>query len=223
MAIGLLIQSKQMNIDEIQSFGFIGELSLNADIRACSGILPMTIEAKKRGITNLIVPKENVREASLVKGINIFGFEKLTEVISFLEGITPYTSLEDLKCEHVIQKPYLFDFQDVQGQDAIIEFIVATAAGGHNLIMSGAPGCGKSMIAKRIPSILPSMTERDSKKLLQMAFDRFNYSARTFHKFLKVARTFADMDGAEKLGKRHVAKALMCRDLDKEQVNIVVI
>ncbi|MFT5875193.1 MAG: magnesium chelatase family protein [Clostridium sp.] len=116
MAIGLLIQSKQISIEEIESFGFIGELSLNADIRLCSGILPMTIEAKKRGITNLIVPKENVREASLVKGINIFGFEKLTEVISFLEGITPYTSLEDLKGENVIQKPYLFDFQDVQGQ-----------------------------------------------------------------------------------------------------------
>ena len=70
-----------------------------------------------------------------------------------LEGVSTYTSLEDLKCEHVIQRPYLFDFQDVQGQDAIIEFIVATAAGGHNLIMSGAPGCGKSIIAKRLPSI----------------------------------------------------------------------
>jgi len=69
-------------VEDIQNFGFIGELSLNADIRACSGILPMAIEAKNRGITNLIVPKENIREASLVKGINIFGFEKLTEVIS---------------------------------------------------------------------------------------------------------------------------------------------
>ncbi|MGH4049896.1 MAG: YifB family Mg chelatase-like AAA ATPase [Clostridium sp.] len=162
MAIGLLIQSKQICAEDMQNFGFIGELSLNADIRACSGILPMAIEAKKRGINNLIVPKENIREASLVKGINIFGFEKLTEVISFLEGVTPYSTLEDLKCEHIIQRLYLFDFQDVQGQDAIIEFIVATAAGGHNLIMSGAPGCGKSMIAKRIPSILPSMTEREA-------------------------------------------------------------
>ena len=429
MAIGLLIQSKQINALDIQNFGFIGELSLNADIRACSGILPMTMEAKKRGITNLIVPKENIREASLVKDINVFGFEKLTEVISFFEGVTPYSLLEDLKCENVIQRSHIFDFQDVQGQDAILEFIVATAAGGHNLIMSGAPGCGKSMIAKRIPSILPSMTEKEalevtkiysvsgtlknkgiliterpfraphhnastnslvgggnnampgeislahngvlfldeiaefnkktldalrqpmednkvtisrvkytniypssfmliaamnpcpcgyygqqrchctdyevlkyrqkisgpmldridiqkhvqpvdfiklsdsskgtssselreivefarniqreryksieninsnaemtpalikefciledeSKKLLQMAFDRFKYSARTFHKFLKVARTFADMDGAENINKRHIAKALMCRDLDKEQVNMVVI
>ncbi|MCB2293921.1 hypothetical protein LGK95_10350 [Clostridium algoriphilum] len=92
MAVGLLIQSKQINVVEIENFGFTYELSLNADIRACSGILPMTIEAKKRGITNLVVPKENIREASLVKGINIFGFEKLTEVISFLEGVSPYTS-----------------------------------------------------------------------------------------------------------------------------------
>jgi magnesium chelatase family protein len=99
-----------------------------------------------------------MREASLVKGINIFGFEKLTEVISFFDGVTPYSSLED-----------------------------------------------------------------ESKKLLQMAFDRFKYSARTFHKFLKVARTFADMDGSENISKRHIAKALMCRDLDKEQVNMVVV
>lgn len=162
MAIGLLIQSKQLTFEDSESFGFIGELSLNADIRACSGILPMAIEAKNRGITNLIVPRENIREASLVKGINIFGFEKLTEVISFLEGVNPYSNLEDLKCDNVIQRPYLYDFEDVQGQDAIIEFIVATAAGGHNLIMSGAPGCGKSMIAKRIPSILTSMTEKEA-------------------------------------------------------------
>ena len=87
---------------------------------------------------------------------------KLTEVISFLEGVNVYTPLEDLNCEHVIQRPYLLDFQDVQGQDAIIEYIVATAAGGHNLIMTGAPGCGKSMIAKRIPSILPSMTQMEA-------------------------------------------------------------
>jgi len=145
MAIGLLIKSNQISVLEIQKFGFLGELSLNADIRACSGVLPMAIEAKKMGITNLIVPKENIREASLVKGINIFGFDKLTDVVSFLEGINPYSSLENLQCEHVIQRPNLLDFEDVQGQDAIIEFVVATAAGGHNLIMSGAPGCGKSM------------------------------------------------------------------------------
>ena len=162
MAIGLLIQSKQINVEEIQNFGFIGELSLNADIRPCSGILPMAIEAKSRGITSLIVPKENIMEASLVKGINIFGFDKLTDVISFLEGVTPYSDSKELKCENTLQNPYLFDFDEVQGQEAIIEFIMVAAAGGHNLLMSGAPGCGKSMIAKRIPSILPSMTEKEA-------------------------------------------------------------
>lgn len=156
MAIGLLIQSKQLNVEDIENFGFIGELSLNADITACSGILPMVIEVQNRGINNLIIPKENISEASLVKGINIFGFEKLTEVTSFFEGVNPYNCLEDLKCDHVMKRPCLYDFQDV-----IMQFIVATAAGGHNLIMSGSPGCGKSMIAKRIPSILPSMTEKE--------------------------------------------------------------
>jgi len=79
--------------------------------------------------------------------------------------------------------------------------------------------------AEMTPALIKEfcILEDESKKLLQMAFDRFNYSARTFHKFLKVARTFADMDGAENLSKRHIAKALMCRDLDKERVNMVVI
>jgi len=103
MAIGLLIQSNQIKAEDIQNFGFIGELSLNAELRACTGILPMAMEAKNKGISNLIVPRDNMQEASLVKGINIFGFEKLTDVISFLEGVSPYSSLDNLKVDHIIQ------------------------------------------------------------------------------------------------------------------------
>ena len=122
--------------------------------------------AKKRGITNLVVPKENIREASLVKGINIFGFEDFIQLSDNSKGIS---SIE--------------------------------------------PN------AEMTPALIKEfcLLEEESKRLLQMAFDRFNYNVRIFHKFLKVARTCADMDGAEKLSKRHIVKALMCRGLEKER------
>lgn len=163
MAIGILLQTKQIAVSEINNFAFIGELSLNAELRPCSGILPMAIEAKKRGINNLIVPKDNLEEASLVSGINVFAFETLNEVVKFLEDNSTYNKpLSEYKNKHKISREYLLDFEDVQGQDSLIDYIVVAAAGGHNIIMSGSPGCGKSMIAKRIPSILPSMTETEA-------------------------------------------------------------
>lgn len=127
------------------------------------GILPMAIEAKKKGINNLIVPKDNLQEASLVSDINIFAFETLIDVVKFLEDTSIYNNFLDIyKENHKISRDYLLDFEDVQGQDSLIEYIVVSAAGGHNIIMSGSPGCGKSMIAKRIPTILPMMTEREA-------------------------------------------------------------
>lgn len=161
MAIGLLIQSKQIVVNEVQEFGFIGELSLSGELRPCTGILPMAIEAKNRGIKNLIVPINNRKEAELVKGINVFSFETLKEVIEFIDGTKSYSMKE---CNNSIEEHQenIIDFEDIQGQDLVIDFIVAGAAGGHNIILSGSPGCGKSMIAKRIPTILPSMTEEEA-------------------------------------------------------------
>lgn len=162
MAVGILLQTKQISVDEINKFGFIGELSLNGELRPCSGILPMAIEAKNSNITNLIIPRDNLEEASLVKDINIFAFDSLCDVVRFLEDSTTYKPSEEYKVKHKIQRDYVFDFEDVQGQDSAIDYIVAAASGGHNIIMSGSPGCGKSMIAKRIPTILPSMTEEEA-------------------------------------------------------------
>lgn len=161
MAVALLIQTKQAVIEEIKSFGLIGELSLNGELRPCAGILPMVIEAREKGIKNIIVPKENIKEASLVNDINIFGFGALREVIDFLEGVSTYADEEMIE-NHFIRREYLLDFEDVQSQDMTINYIIMAAAGGHNLLMSGSPGCGKSMIAKRIPTILPSMTEEEA-------------------------------------------------------------
>ncbi|MGD9678715.1 MAG: YifB family Mg chelatase-like AAA ATPase [Vulcanibacillus sp.] len=428
IAIGLLIETGQLVVKRKEQFAYFGELSLNAKIRACNGILPMVIAAQNAGIENIIVSTANIKEASIVKGINVFGFNSLIDVVKFLENkkdYLPNISISDIEKNH----DYEIDFNEVQGQDALIDFIVIAAAGGHNMLMIGPPGCGKSMIAQRIPTILPSMTENealevtkiysvaglmkgnkslieyrpfrsphhnaslnsligggnnatpgeislahngllfldeitefskktldslrqpmedrkvtisrvrttntypanfmliaamnpcpcgyygnkkckctdyevlkyrqkisgpiadridiqkyvqtvdfinlsnfsnktssselrakveyarniqnkryeklekincnaqmgqslikeyctleeDSRKVLQLAYDRFNYSARSFHKYLKVARTFADMDGSEKIRKKDILLALMARDLDKESMYMTVV
>lgn len=161
IALGLLIESGQMRIMRKEEFAFFGELSLNAMIRSCNGILPMVIAAKNAGIENIVVPKANVEEASIVKGINVFGFSSLKEVVKFLENKKEY--VRDVSIKNLeIKNQYDADFNEVQGQETLIEYIVVAAAGGHNMLMIGPPGCGKSMIAKRIPTILPSMTEKEA-------------------------------------------------------------
>jgi magnesium chelatase family protein len=134
MGVGRLLQSKQVVCEEINSFGFIGELSLNSQLRPCIGVLPMAIEAKRKGINNLIVPKENHREASLVSGLNIFSFETLKEVVNFLEKREEYEKALDSSVNTRNNNLILSDFKDMQGQDSIIDFIVIAAAGGHNII-----------------------------------------------------------------------------------------
>lgn len=163
MAVGLLEQSEQlMPLVQLKKFGFIGELSLNGYLRPCSGVLPMAIRAKEMGIEQLIVPWENVQEASLVKGIEVFGFSRLQEVVEFLRGNDQGAVKEQ---ESRLEIGYsTLDFREVQGQDTLIEYLILAAVGGHNMLMIGPPGCGKSMIAKRIPTILPSMTEEESLK-----------------------------------------------------------
>lgn len=163
MAIGLLIQSNQIlptDID-LNSFGFIGELSLNGKIRPCTGVLPMVIAAKKAGIKNIIVPLENAQEACLVNGINAYGFGDLKSIIGYIEGRGEANLVIDGGSLELIPN-YPIDFSDVKGQDVLIEYIVVAAAGGHNMLMVGTPGCGKSMIAKRIPTVLPKMAEEEA-------------------------------------------------------------
>lgn len=161
IALGILMETGQCTLSREEEFAYIGELSLNAKLRGCSGVLPMIIAAKEAGVENIIVPLDNVREASLVSGVNIFGFDKLTEVVEFLEKRREYYP-EEIAMVDIEEDNYKLDFKDVKGQDAVIEYVVIAAAGGHNMIMIGAPGCGKSMIAKRIPTILPKMTDDEA-------------------------------------------------------------
>lgn len=162
IAIGILIETGQLVRVKKERFGIIGELSLNSRLRACSGILPMVIAARNAGVKNVIVPLNNLQEASLVTGIQVYGFEALKDVADFLEDKKPYQNNEKIALSKDREIISGVDFCDVQGQDGLIEYIVVAAAGGHNLLMIGSPGCGKSMIAKRIPSILPSMTEEEA-------------------------------------------------------------
>jgi len=167
MALGLLLQSEQIVIQDperLHVFGFLGELSLNGVIKPCRGVLPMVEAARNAGVEKIIVPRDNLKEAMLVNGVEVLGFENLKEVVSFLSGEKDYS--------HVLEQGQATtnrgnhasgnDFKDVIGQDALMQYIVVAAAGGHNLLMIGSPGCGKSMAASRIPTILPAMSEEES-------------------------------------------------------------
>ena len=162
MAIGVLQQNGDIGAKNLSEYGFIGELSLNGRLRACRGILPMIIAGQKRGIKKIVVPDANLKEASLVHGVEILGFHDLTGVIRYLEGKTVEEQkyLEE-KEDNLTAEDKILDFKDVKGQEDLIEAVVLAAAGGHNMLMIGEPGCGKTMISQRIPTILPEMTEEE--------------------------------------------------------------
>lgn len=162
MAIGVLQQNADIAVKDLSEYGFIGELSLDGRLRACRGILPMIITAQKSGIKKIIVPSENMKEANLVHGIEIIGLNNLDEVIRYLEG-------KNIMCdaihpdarEEMKNMELNLDFADVKGQNGLIDAVILAAAGGHNMLMIGEPGCGKTMIAQRIPTILPQMTDEE--------------------------------------------------------------
>ena len=163
MTIALLQQTDQICAKNMEDYAFVGELSLNGRLRPCYGILPMVTEAMNSGIKKVIVPFENMNEAKAVRGIEIYGFETLRDVVQFIEGkkkpTNPDNSPENIT-PRIIDSD--LDFEDVKGQDDLIDAIVLGAAGGHNVLMIGSPGCGKTMISQRIPTILPVMSEQES-------------------------------------------------------------
>ncbi len=149
-------------IKKIQDSMFIGELSLNGELRHTKGVLPMVILAKKKGIKNVYVPKGNAEEAALIDGINVYPLDSLKDLLFHLssrEEITPFKSTQDWTKS--LKTEYEYDFKYIKGQEFIKRALEIAAAGGHNVLMIGAPGSGKTLLARAMPSILPPMNKEE--------------------------------------------------------------
>ena len=170
LAIGVLAASGSVRADRLGGYMMIGELGLDGRLQPVRGALPIAIKARADKFRGLIVPRQNVREAAVVDNLDVYGMDNLTDVVAFLNGTAQYSpTVVDTRAEfYARQDDFEFDFADVRGQQGVKRALEVAAAGGHNLIMIGPPGSGKSMMAKRLPSILPPLSLAESLETTQI-------------------------------------------------------
>ena len=170
LAIGILAAHGKVADNMLSQFMMIGELGLDGQLKPVAGALPVAIRARKEQFKGLIVPKANAREAAVVNQLDIYGMDNLSDVINFLNGNNSYEpTIVDTRREfYEHQYSFDLDFADVKGQESVKRALEVAAAGGHNMIMIGPPGSGKSMMAKRLPSILPPLSLAESLETTQI-------------------------------------------------------
>ena len=170
LAIGILSANGKVESGDLDKYMMVGELGLDGRLQPVRGALPIAIRARAEKFKGLIVPKQNIREAAVVNQLEVYGMETLMDVVQFLNGTEVYepTIIDTRKEFYEQQNHYELDFSDVRGQESVKRALEVAAAGGHNLIMIGPPGSGKSMMAKRLPGILPPLSLAESLETTQI-------------------------------------------------------
>jgi magnesium chelatase family protein len=170
LAVGILAANENLSLDHLHEFMLVGELGLDGKLQPVRGALPIAIRARAEHFRGLIVPTQNVREAAVVNDLEVYGMDSLLDVIKFLNDMEVYqpTVIDTRREFYEHQYKFELDFADVRGQDSVKRALEVAASGGHNVIMVGPPGSGKSMMAKRLPSILPPLSLSESLETTQI-------------------------------------------------------